>query len=92
MSIGVYQLLRIGVLENVWLELDSICVYHFISHGVVDTHATALLVDVVRIMISEGDWNVEVSLVFLEANFCANKLAKHDHPLCISVVIFGALL
>ena len=69
--------------RNVWLELDSSCVYHFISCGVVGTHAIALLVGVVRHMISKGDWNVEVSLVYQEANVHANKLAKHGHSLLV---------
>ena len=77
--------------RNVWLELDSSCVYHFISHGVVNTHAVAPLVGAIRILILEGDWNVEVSLVYCEANFCADKLVKHGHSLPVDVVVFEDL-
>ena len=77
--------------RNVWLELDPSYVYHFISHGVVDTHAAAPLVAAIRNMILEGDWNEEVSLVYREANVCANKLAKHGHFLLVGMVVFDVL-
>ena len=74
---GVYWGLSIAKnrgFRNVWLKLDSSCVYHFISHGVVNTHAVALLVDAVRILISESDWNVEANLVYPKAKFLCSQI------------------
>ena len=60
--------------------------YHFITLGVLDTHGRASLVDAIQKLISLIAWNVKVSLVFREANVCADKLAKHGHDLHMGTV------
>ena len=42
-------------------------------------------------MISDEDWCVEVSLVYREANVCADRLAKHGHSLELGVSIFDKI-
>ena len=65
--------------------------YRFVSFGVLDTHACAPLVDFVRKLTSDGDWCVEVNLVYHEANVRVDKLAKYEHSLKLGVMFFDRL-
>ena len=69
---GVYLglvIVRNRGFRNIWLELDSSCVFHL-------GHVYAPLLDALRKLITIEDWCVEVSLVYREANVCVDKLAK----------------
>lgn len=91
---GIYQGLLIAKnkgIKNIWLEISSSHFYYFISHGVLDTHVYVSLVDAAGNMITKGDWNVEVSPLYREANVCADKLAKYGYTLHLGVVVFDRL-
>ena len=68
------------------MDLDSNCVYQYVSHGILDTHALAPLVEAITKIILKDDWVVVLNLVYQEANICANKIAKHGHALHLIVV------
>ena len=91
---GAYWGLCIGMLtgfRNVVLELDSICVYHFISQGVKRSHMHASIVNAVRSFLEECDGNIENSHLYREANSCADGMAKQAHNLPLGVSFFDRL-
>ena len=74
--------------KQVILEVDSSCIFHYISYGVPSTHVYAPLVDTIRNMMIDEDWNVQVCQVYREANYCADRLAKQCYKLPIGVTFF----
>ena len=82
-------MLRTCNLGIFWVEVDSRCVFDFISLGVLGSHAHAPLIKALRRLMFEGNWNIEISHVYREANTCANKLAKHGHTLQLGTVVFN---
>ena len=60
-------------------------------HGVPDSHGYSILVSTVRKLIGYGDWHVELSQVYREANCYADKLGKQGQRLLVGVAFFDRL-
>ena len=43
-------------------------------------------------LISVGNYNVEINLVYREANECAGRLAKHGHDHHVGIVVYEYML
>ena len=53
-------------------DLDSICVYQFISQRVRGTHVHAYIVNTVKNLMEDFDDNIVVKRVYREGHFCAD--------------------
>ena len=92
---GAYWDIYIGIMldfRNIVLELDSICVYQYISQGVKETHMYAPIINAARKLMEDANNNIVIRHVYREANACADGLAKHGYiiffdslPPCISL-------
>ena len=64
---------------------------NLISHGILQSHAYAPIVNVIRNLIEELVGNVIFRHVYREENTCADGLAKYSHSLPIAFVFFESL-
>ena len=88
--LGLYIGHQIG-LKNVILELDFMSVHSLVTQDVQVLHTYSLLIRVVKSLVEEHDWDVEIRHVFREANTCVDKLARYGRSVPIGIVSFDRL-
>ena len=74
----------------VLLETNSSCVYHLVTNGVPDSHVCSFLVRAISNLLKE-EWQVELRIIFREANRCADCLAKFAHKLPRGITFFDGV-
>ena len=62
--------------RNVWIETDSPYVHQLLSQDNSIYNAYSSLVYAIN-RLRDQNWNVEIKLVYPEANMCVDRLAKH---------------
>ena len=73
-----------------WIKTDSAYVHQLLSQDNSVHNAYSSLVYAIN-RLRNQNWNVEIKLVYREANMCADRLAKHGHSLPLGITLFDSL-
>ena len=87
---GVYQGVFIShnmAYQNVWIKTDSAYVHQLLSQDTSVYNAFYSIVSTIN-NLRERNWNMEISLIYREANICAVMLAKFGHRLPLGITFY----
>ena len=76
--------------RNVLVETNSSFAFSMVTLGMPESHICKSLLQAIR-NLYDSDWQVEFSLIYREANMCADSLAKVGHRLTREVTFFDRL-